>query len=483
MLNHVHHYSVTQITDIVLLVHEYSDMLALGDSQIEHKHDFQVVRVILWNVTVVQAKAIHLFSLMLGSRTTIIVSIHLIVMILVLEVASSMVSAIVAFIISVAIGSTTSIVITVRILHAAVFLVMLVLPAMMLVLLTFVVHLIFWIVEISRKVHVRGRKVVATVVVLFASTIIATLVATTLPVSIVLLTYCTCIWITIVLFGMLTHIVGRSLIRHILRVILSNLASVRTTVILILLVVVCCACSVSHHLVHWCYFIATAISMLNWREIPLGTHVVIQVERLLVLSIGTCWRAILGRIVLRRFGWSHRVSLEVLSATILLGLELLGHRCLLLTDHLILSSLIVTSNVLLLLLSLLWLIVVLLILLLLLLVQISPTIVATNNLRIMWRGHRRESRLVLRWTTCICGVMHLAFVNRLPLLMRNPVTLIVMIVAMLLILVAAPMFLVSSLNLVHLVILATVATFSSNALSISTLTGILRHIVILLRHF
>lgn len=67
MLNHVHHHSVTQLTDIVLLVYEHSDMLALGDSQIEHKHDFQVVRVILWNVTVVQAKAVHLFSLMLGS--------------------------------------------------------------------------------------------------------------------------------------------------------------------------------------------------------------------------------------------------------------------------------------------------------------------------------------------------------------------------------------------------------------------------------
>ena len=87
-----------------------------------------------------------------------------------------------------AIGSTASVVITVRVLHAAMFLVMLVLPAMMWVLLTFVVHLIFRIVEVSRKVHIRGREVVAAEVVLFASTIIATLVATTLPVSIVLLT-------------------------------------------------------------------------------------------------------------------------------------------------------------------------------------------------------------------------------------------------------------------------------------------------------
>ena len=124
---------------------------------------------------------------------------------------------------------------------------------------------------------------------------------------------------------MLAHIVSRSLIRHILRVILSNLASVRTTSILILLVKVSGACSVSHHLIHWSDFIAAAIAMLNWREIPLGTHAVILVERVLVLSIRACWSAILGGIVLRRFSWSHRVCLEVLSATILLGLELLGH--------------------------------------------------------------------------------------------------------------------------------------------------------------
>ena len=109
-------------------------------------------------------------------------------MILVLEVASSVVRAIVAFIISMAVSSTASVVVTVRILHAAMFLVMLVLPAMMLVLFTFVVHLIFWIIEVSRKVHIRGCEIVAAEVVLFASTIIATLVATSLPVRIVLLT-------------------------------------------------------------------------------------------------------------------------------------------------------------------------------------------------------------------------------------------------------------------------------------------------------
>lgn len=79
--------------------------------------------------------------------------------------------------------------------------------------------------------------------------------------------------------------------------------------------------------------------------------------------------------------------------------------------------------------------------------------------------------------------MHLAFVNWLPMLMRNPVTLIVMTVAMLLILVTAPVFLVSSLNLVHLVVLTIVAAFTSYALSISSLTSILWHVVILLRHF
>ena len=79
--------------------------------------------------------------------------------------------------------------------------------------------------------------------------------------------------------------------------------------------------------------------------------------------------------------------------------------------------------------------------------------------------------------------MHLAFVNWLPMLMRNPVTLIVMTVAMLLILVTAPVFLVTSLNLVHLVVLTIVAAFTSYALSISSLTSILWHVVILLRHF
>lgn len=104
---------------------------------------------------------------------------------------------------------------------------------------------------------------------------------------------------------MLAQIVGWSLIRHILRVILSNLASVRTASIIILLVVVCGTCIVSHHLVHWSYFITAAITMLYRREIPLGTHAVILVERVLVLSFRTSWRAILGRIVLGRFSWSH----------------------------------------------------------------------------------------------------------------------------------------------------------------------------------
>ena len=78
--------------------------------------------------------------------------------------------------------------------------------------------------------------------------------------------------------------------------------------------------------------------------------------------------------------------------------------------------------------------------------------------------------------------MHLAFVDWLPMLVRHPVTLVVVVVAMLLVLVAAPMFLVSSLDLVHLIVLAVVSTFTSNALSITALAGILWHVVILRWH-
>ena len=138
-----------------------------------------------------------------------------------------------------AVSSTTPVIITVRILHVALFVVVLVLSAVVVVLFAFVVHLIFRVIEISRKVHIGCRKVAATVVVLFTSTIIANLVAASLPVSIVLLALSGIVGITVVLLALLAHIVGRSLIGDILGVVLGNLATICTTSILIMLVVEC----------------------------------------------------------------------------------------------------------------------------------------------------------------------------------------------------------------------------------------------------
>jgi len=63
MLNAILDETVAQLPNVVLLENKHSDVLTLRNAQIQNEEHFEVIWVVLWHVSIVQAEVCHFVSL------------------------------------------------------------------------------------------------------------------------------------------------------------------------------------------------------------------------------------------------------------------------------------------------------------------------------------------------------------------------------------------------------------------------------------
>lgn len=117
MLQEVVDKSVSKIGDAVLFVDEYAHMLSLCQTQVEHQENFQIIWVVLIDVTIVQAEIHDFFASIVAVILTVIV------------IVASLV------IVAMVVGAAATLVASVR--KAAVLVVMMIVAAVMVIVFSF----------------------------------------------------------------------------------------------------------------------------------------------------------------------------------------------------------------------------------------------------------------------------------------------------------------------------------------------------------